>query len=640
MVVSSIFMLISLAIFVSFEDDRNPLVDKICKIPELDPWDDSVLKYLPADSGKLECPKAYNILFINDSGFIVYNQTAMEYYSLSKRSIKCKYQIVERILGDKEVKLGPKVRFSPSVFINASIFRVSCSRNKHLVYDYVHFNPFWIENESREKEIGVEDDDHYSVLLIGIDSVSRSHALRNLPKSYKYLSETLGAYDFKGYMKVGSNTFPNLIPLLTGMRHGKFPLVLNRISYCDSLPLLWNEKALKHYATLYSEDRADISTFNFVKPGFYQPPTDVYYRPYNMAMDLFTPVLMKPISTNGKLCPWDCPCYANKDNFTLQVNHFKGYLNRYKNKLKFAFFWGNAAHESFSLLRQSDDTLLEFLRWMHDNGHTKNAIVAVISDHGLRLGDFSATHIGRLEGHFPFLSLVVPEKLKQKYPWMRENLLLNSNRITTHFDVHKTIVDIAKGDFDNVSPPLDNSHVVRNILARIPRERTCSDAGILPNFCTCLSDNKILPTDDTLVNSLAVYAVSRLNFILANQSSICRSLSLYNVTEARVQYTCLNAESNKGKKHPGILDSFRKYSLGFDTEECGKGGRYKLLFRALPSKGLFEVMVEYNEQIEGHEENQMSLVGDVARLDRYGEQSHCIKENALLRQYCYCKDLG
>ena len=37
--------------------------------------------------------------------------------------------------------------------------------------------------------------------------MSLSHELRNLQKSHKYLNETLGAYDFKGYMKVGSNTF-------------------------------------------------------------------------------------------------------------------------------------------------------------------------------------------------------------------------------------------------------------------------------------------------------------------------------------------------------------------------------------------------------------------------------------------------
>ena len=627
-----------LSSFEFFQSDYNPVVDRVCAIPELDPWDKSVLKYMERSSSKIECPEAYNILFVNDTGFLVYNKTALKYYSLSEQLLTCKYQIVKRTLGDKEVKLEPEAIFNPPVFINGNVFRVSCKKNKRLVYDFLHFNPYWVENETREKEIGLEDDDHYSVLLIGIDSVSRSHALRNLQKSYKYLKETLGAHDFKGYMKVGSNSFPNLIPLLTGMRHGNFPLVNNRVSYCDSMPLLWNSKALKHHATLYSEDRADISTFNMVKPGFYHSPTDFYYRPYNMAMDLFTPFINTSMGTEGKMCPFACPCYANKDNFTTQVDHFKGFLNRFKNKLKFGLFWANAAHESFERLRKADNSLLELLQWMHTNGHTHRSVIAVMSDHGIRLGQFSQSHIGRLEGHFPFLNLLVPDPLKHKYPWIKNNLVLNSNRMITNFDIHKTIVDIASGNFDEFTPAVESSHVARNIFARIPKTRTCSDAGIAPNFCTCLSDNEIVPDNDTLVRKLALHAVDNLNFILYNQSDICRQLSLYNITEARVQFTCLNAANSILRKIPDFLDSILTYSIGVDKgEECDKSGRYKLLFHVLPSKGLFEVMIEYNEQTK--EADQMTVIGDIARINRYGEQSHCIKNNALLREYCYCKDL-
>ena len=94
---------------------------------------------------------------------------------------------------------------------------------------------------------------------------------------------------------------------------------------------------------------------------------------------------------------------------------------------------------------------------MHVKGHMDRAVVAVISDHGLRLGDFTATHIGRLEKNFPFLSLIVPTKLKTKYPWIMRNLLLNSERVTTAFDVHRTIIDIidkANGTFEEISPPV------------------------------------------------------------------------------------------------------------------------------------------------------------------------------------------
>ena len=276
-------------------------------------------------------------------------------------------------------------------------------------------------------------------------------------------------------MRVGSNTFPNLAPLLTGRTFGSFPLINNRLSYCDSMPLLWSEGALKHYATIYSENRADISTFNSLMSGFYHTPTDFYFRPYNLAMDLFTPLIMDPVNGTGNF-GW--PCYSNKDNFTVQVDHFKGFLNRFKGKLKFSFFWANAAHESFSLLQYTDNTLLSLLKWMQDNGHSNHSVIAVLSDHGLRLEEFSTTHAGRLERQMPFLSMFVPPSLKRKYPWIDKNLMHNSKGIVTHFDVHKSVIDIAKGNFDDTTPPLGESHVARNVFSAIPETRTCVDAGI------------------------------------------------------------------------------------------------------------------------------------------------------------------
>ena len=49
-----------------------------------------------------------------------------------------------------------------------------------------------------------------------------------------------------------------------------------------------------------------------------------------------------------------------------------------------------------------DYTLLELLKWMHINGHMERVVVAILSDHVLRYGDFIATHIGRRVMNFSF----------------------------------------------------------------------------------------------------------------------------------------------------------------------------------------------------------------------------------------------
>jgi hypothetical protein len=92
----------------------------------------------------------------------------------------------------------------------------------------------WNESQSRENHIGKETDEQLSIIFLGIDSASRSHALRKLPKSYKYLTEQLNAYDFKGYMKVGLNSFPNMFPLLTGENSADHPLATYFREYLDN----------------------------------------------------------------------------------------------------------------------------------------------------------------------------------------------------------------------------------------------------------------------------------------------------------------------------------------------------------------------------------------------------------------------
>lgn len=55
-----------------------------------------------------------------------------------------------------------------------------------------------------------------SVLIISIDSLSRLNLIRSMPITYRLL-ETHGFMSLEGYTKVADNTFPNVVPILTGM---------------------------------------------------------------------------------------------------------------------------------------------------------------------------------------------------------------------------------------------------------------------------------------------------------------------------------------------------------------------------------------------------------------------------------------
>ena len=52
--------------------------------------------------------------------------------------------------------------------------------------------------------------------------------------------------------------------------------------------------------------------------------------------------------------------------------------------------------------------------------------------------------VGRLESRMPYLSVFVPHEFERKYEKAWKNLLENSRKMTTQFDVYATLVDIFK----------------------------------------------------------------------------------------------------------------------------------------------------------------------------------------------------
>lgn len=65
-----------------------------------------------------------------------------------------------------------------------------------------------------------QDDKELGVAVIGLDSMSRLNFMRQLSQSYRFLTKNLEGVVLLGFNKVGENTYPNLIPMLTGRPHG------------------------------------------------------------------------------------------------------------------------------------------------------------------------------------------------------------------------------------------------------------------------------------------------------------------------------------------------------------------------------------------------------------------------------------
>lgn len=616
-------------VFVSYPFTSNKHIQlssngKPCRLPQLDPFDKTLDAYRSIPMYKA-CANYSSLLLVDNNGYLQLNKSAVLEYALMK--ISCIYYKIHRVNGDKLIRLDQHgVKFEPPVFVPNRLFRVVCKiENNTKIYDFVHINMAWNESLEKEEEIGIETDNKLSLLFIGLDSMSRSQTIRNLPKTFKYLTETLGAYDFRGYTKVGLNTFPNMFPLLTGEYPEHYYFVnVKRLRYFDTVPFVWNEPPMKEYATLFSEDRLDIATMNDPPPGFKKSPTDYYYRPFSLAMDEYEPVILKPLGKSNMFC------YGNKDHSSIQIDYFKRFISKYTGKLKFAFLWRNGVNHDLHNYEYWDDIpLSNLLRWLKMNGHLDRSVLIVGSDHGPRTSGAGSTHVGRLENNMPLLTMYIPDILKQLYPWMHETLEQNTDKLVSVFDIFKTMKSIVNHQLPEIDTT--NSKLGQHLFSRISEMRTCADAGIPPQYCTCFEEVTV-EVSKPIVLKLASFAVQNLNSLLQKHNKVCHELYLHNVTLAKVVYTSEGDDDRFPiKRRPGYFDKM------FRNWENDESGRYIIVFYTKPNFGLLEAMIEY-EKHPPIGRKSIEILGDPARLNRYGNQSHCISEKTL-KQYCLCFDI-
>lgn len=68
----------------------------------------------------------------------------------------------------------------------------------------------------------------------------------------------------------------------------------------------------------------------------------------------------------------------------------------------------------------------------------------IIKFNKIMKGSYRQTLQGKLEERLPILVFLVPPKLLEKFPNIKENLEINVKRLVTAFDLHETILSILK----------------------------------------------------------------------------------------------------------------------------------------------------------------------------------------------------
>ncbi|CAL7941598.1 unnamed protein product [Xylocopa violacea] len=437
-----------------------------------------------------------------------------------------------------------------------------------------------------------------SVLLLGIDSVSRLNFMRSVPNTERYLTET-GWVQLNGYNKMGDNTFPNLMAILTGQNQAQAysvckPTVNDKLDQC---PFLWHNFRNAGYVTAYGEDETALNTFNYLKMGFTEQPTDYYLRPYMLACEK----LLKVKNRFGLKY-----CTGPETNFDRVFDYAIEFARTFIGLPYFGLFWTNSvSHNNANGLSSMDGRLLDKLKQLEREGVLNDTMIVLLSDHGMRWGSIRNTFVGWYEERLPFIYLWLPEWFKAERPEAYASLLANQHRLTSPFDLYETLRDVLtwSGGQANRSVGCSSCHSL--LAGPMPQERGCSDAGISSHWCTC-SNFVSVDSEDKSVQKGAQFFLEHMDKLLDGYRNkkgkrLCAKLRLKKVHQVERMINIDNSGS--------IV--------------------YFYIIEVTPGDGKFEVTMRY------HTNGTYTLTdNEVSRLNTYASAAECLESG--MKQYCYC----
>ncbi|XP_065341505.1 uncharacterized protein LOC135940512 [Cloeon dipterum] len=390
---------------------------------------------------------------------------------------KCCYTNIFGVFGDDDsFRLGDACRPMEELLVPESgmqlrgndvpeFIRVSCGSDEN-----VHFRPFVpFKDQVEERCNKLPKRPHQvSVLLFIIDSNSRWGAEQEFPSTMDTLRR-MSAVTLKGQSVVGDDAFANLVPLLMGQAVDElddvcgWPSPRPKRPKFDQCPHLWRSFAEQGFRTLFADLPTQAAIFNSQEGGFASPPTDYYPRPFFLAAE----------GTSG--------CVGRRTEASVLLRYVQTFVRRF------------ASSRYLAVVRVArsapDQALSEALKTLRRRKQLENTVLVVLT-----AGEIPPK--GAVEEFLPLVSISFPAWFESKFPAAMTNLRKNSeDRLTTPFDLHQTLKDLAEP-----SRTLNAAHLSQrqaelsnlsprgvSLFLEISDWRNCSVAHVPRRWCPCLN---------------------------------------------------------------------------------------------------------------------------------------------------------
>ncbi|XP_064470303.1 uncharacterized protein LOC135385057 [Ornithodoros turicata] len=569
-----------------------------CRIPDFDPFDSSVKSFY-------ERMQYYNCTgttsFIEQRRNILLVDVAIlhTFYNTSAKEVSCVYRnfVRDESLNDTDnlVMYSNASVLMFGVPIEFEQIRVDCKLRGNTSYTDYFLIPLvktQVERRCSERELRKEnlDIERMNIVFMGVDSVSRLNFIRHLVLTREYLFRNFQPVELFGFTKVGDNSFPNQCAMLSGTIFSDTSDVCKKGVF-DNESWVWNDYSNLGYRTMHFEENPLGGIFNIYCNGFRKQPTDYYLRPLMLGI------------ARAENPPHDWPCYRTRVETEMYLDYYTSLLALLGDRPTFAYFWMTALpHDGFNNPGYIDVPLRRAFETLTKTGVMSRSLVILLADHGMRFGDVRLTFMGRYEDRLPFSLLLFPPAFQQKYPSIMANLRVNQHRLTTAFDIHATLVELTQFP-RSLSRNEFATERGLSLLHQIPENRTCADASIDQYYCCCDEFQE----DDAAVKSrlaIAKFIVSTTNkWLFESAPGMCKRHTLKRV-----------------------------FSIRKDQSSGGRNATYyRGTIATKPANAILEGSVAVTDK------GTMTLE-KLARLNKYGNQSHCLK-GTTMEKYCLCRDV-
>ncbi|XP_039481802.1 uncharacterized protein LOC120445436 isoform X2 [Drosophila santomea] len=469
---------------------------------------------------------------------------------------------------------------------------------------YIHSRQYTTDGQfdlksgtARKIRIGTERPEKLSVMVLGIDSVSHMHFVRYFPLVKSFL-ENHPHTKFFGYSRVGLDADANLRPILGG----KSSRVAGLNFLSDEKDWLWDIFKMEGYSTAYGEDNAKgILTRRNGHKELPKNKVDFDLTPVIVEMDNHT-----RYSIDLKEMIY---CTAGR-KFQEVLRDFILQLVPYMQGIPFfSFFWqSQGVQEYYEYASHLDLFYMMLLKKLLNADILNNTLLFLMSDHGLRVGEYRMSLQGMKEESQPLMVAIYPEWLKRKYPLAVRNLESNAHSLITPYDLRETLADVIDlGQLKDANLEVGMKRLQSHPANRLPRgislflpipdHRTCDLAHIHSLFCFCRELTEV-PTDDGLVIRSSRFLVESINQLIKPFRQ-CRQLKLEMVLLAH------------------FLD-FGEETFVYEL---------RLRVRTNPGNGVFEATVRLSDVL--------LLTSPISRVSHYLGQSHCVGDPDL-EAFCFC----